>query len=373
MRKTLFSLLRIGLNLETPTTASLDVAGWGMREWYGIVGMALRQGVAGVVFDGFSSCVEAGVVKAIAGEEEAWQQFVLQWQAEVVTLEMRYQSYEDDMVSMAKFFNGHEMPFMVIKGYGVGLNYPVPNHRPMGDLDVWFPTGFREADDLIHRELGIEIDNAHHHHTVYGYKGLGVENHYDFVPLYGHRSNRRVEAYLQRVAMQGSEEMVVQGERMLLPSPAFNAVFLMRHAALHFAAAEIELRHVLDWAMFVNKYHEKIDWDEVDKVVKDSGMEVFMNAMCGLCVNGLKMDRGWFPKYREDKEGEERVLREILIPAFSEKAPKGLFAYWGWMLRRWWQGRWKHDMVYAEGSLETFCTQVYAHFVKPKTLVNTRG
>ena len=368
MKKVLFALMRVGLGLQQPQSEKIEVENWKLADWYGFISMVMRQGMTGVVFDGVNACMESGTLNPKGCSEDEWQTIVMQWQAEVIKMEMRYQWYEADMVEMAKFFNSHDMPYMVIKGYGLSLDYPHPDHRPTGDLDVWFEKGYKVADKLIHDELGIEIDNAHHHHTVYTFKGLSIENHYDFVPLYGHKSNHIVEDYLQKVATIGRGEMVVKGEKMQLPSPAFNAIFLLRHAAMHFAAAEIQLRHVTDWAMFVNHFHDKIEWNSVYETIRKSGMEPFANALCGLCVSCLGMPKDWFPMWKKNVEEENKVLKEIMFPAFNEEPPKKMLAYWSWMWRRWWQSRWKHKMVYSDSIFLTFFTQVFAHLMKPATL-----
>lgn len=62
---------------------------------------------------------------------------------------------------------------MVLKGYGLSKNYPVPNHRPCGDMDIYLFGDQEKADKLIAEELGIKIDNSHHHHTVFQFQGDG--------------------------------------------------------------------------------------------------------------------------------------------------------------------------------------------------------
>lgn len=51
----------------------------------------------------------------------------------------------------------------------------------------------------------------------------------------------------------------MNGEHVYLPSPILHALFLMRHAATHFASEGINLRQVLDWAFFVEKHTKEID------------------------------------------------------------------------------------------------------------------
>lgn len=148
---------------------------------------------------------------------------------------------------------------MVIKGYGLSLNYPKPSHRPCGDIDIWQFGQWREADNALNFELGLKIDGSHHHHTVFDWMGFSVENHYDFVNVYSHKSSRELEKIFKELGLDDSHSVEVCGEKVYLPSPNLHALFLIRHMVSHFAAAEISLRLVLDWAFFVEKHTKELD------------------------------------------------------------------------------------------------------------------
>lgn len=90
-----------------------------------------------------------------------------------------------------------------------------------------------------------------------------VENHYDFLNIHAHLSNRIIEERLQQLTTQPMEQITIEdGENKAiayLPSPDFHALFMLRHSASHFAAERIVIRHLLDWRYFVEKYAEQID------------------------------------------------------------------------------------------------------------------
>ena len=66
---------------------------------------------------------------------------------------------------------------MVLKGYGLSLDWPIPNHRVVGDLDIYNFGKWKEADSFIAEQLGIKIDDGHEHHAVFNFNGVAVENH----------------------------------------------------------------------------------------------------------------------------------------------------------------------------------------------------
>ena len=91
--------------------------------------LAEQQGLYAVVFD--------GVAKLPASQ---WppQVVLLEWIGEVVQdYETRYDAYRRTLAEMAGFYNSHGIKMMVLKGYACGLNWPKPEHRPYGDIDIW--------------------------------------------------------------------------------------------------------------------------------------------------------------------------------------------------------------------------------------------
>ena len=256
---------------------------------------------------------------------------------------------------------------MVIKGYGLSLNYPVPAHRPCGDVDIWNYGEYKRADQLLHDELGIKIDNSHHHHTVFHFEGQMFENHYDFVNVYAHPSSKEVEVRLKELAFQGDEEIEVEGKPVFLPSPDLNALFLLRHTSAHFAAEKMSLRQILDWGTFVQKYHDRIDWKGLESFVDSVGMTPFYQVLNGICVDYLGFPIHVFPSGRSSVEG--RVMEDFFSPEFTDENPKGcLFGSLWWRYRRWKYNAWKHRLVYPESMLRTFLAQLKAHLMKPASL-----
>lgn len=60
-----------------------------------------------------------------------------EWFGSVFQAEADYKKYVEDIASLAKAYSEAGIEMMVLKGYGLSLNYPVPAHRPVGDVDVF--------------------------------------------------------------------------------------------------------------------------------------------------------------------------------------------------------------------------------------------
>ena len=307
----------------------------------------------------------------------------LQWALQVKQVESMYARQKAVIAKLAKFFGEHGIKMMVLKGYGLSLNYPVPNHRLCGDVDIWLfeeqvtadgtmqrVVAQQRADELLKNELGVDIDNDRHHHTVFYIDGVMVENHYDFLNIHAHRSNRIIEERLKMLAQQDIESIDVNGVTVYLPSPDFHALFMLRHSASHFAAERIVIRHLLDWSYFVEKYSARVDWNGLVSFAREMNMHRFLHCLNAICIDRLGLPKDCVPAFECDPLLEERVWNEILQPEFIVEKPQGAgyLKSWNFMFRRWWTNRWKHRITYPEGLFETFFVQLWSHLLKPKSL-----
>ena len=77
-----------------------------------------------------------------------------------------------------------------------------------------------------------------------------VENHYDFVNVHAHRSSADMEKIFKELGKDDSHDVMVNGNKVYLPSVNLHALFMLRHAASHFVGANISLRQVLDCDFF---------------------------------------------------------------------------------------------------------------------------
>lgn len=335
-----------------------------------VFALASQQAIPVLLADGLQMYLSAHPeAKPFANESVADKQKRMQWLAQVMTYERLYAKHEQAMADLARLYADKGIRIMVLKGYGLSLDWPVPSHRPVGDLDVYTFGKWREADALVAHNCGIKVDDGHEHHTVFNFKGVAVENHYDFINTKAHRDAPKIEARLKTLAEKGWKEIEVQGARIYLPSADFNAIFLIRHMGQHFAGEHLNLRQVLDWGFFVRAHHTEVDWKEASDFLKKIGLYTFFNQVNAICVDYLGFDETVFPSV-ERKEGlEERILADILHPEFAEEKPSsGLLPIFTFKFRRWWHNRWKHPLVYKEWLLPMFLTLLWSHLRRYKTI-----
>ena len=375
--KLLLNLIKIALGKSTKCTLPNTL------EWNILFDMSMKQCVPSVVLDGLNKSLASEPCQDNKG---IGKRDKLKWLSMVLNMERQYTIHESIIAELAAFYREAGYQMMLLKGYGLSKYWPIPNHRPTGDIDIYLMfmnsegkdksrPAWKCADKLITEKFGIQIDNSHHHHSVFTYKGIMVENHFDFVNVHSHNSNRWIENEFKTLALKGNEEFTFDnGAKLLFPSPLLNCLFVARHNAIHFAAEHLNLRQLLDWALFVEKRHKDIDWNYFWNIAKKMGMEKFVLCMAFIAIRQLAFEKDVFhiPNEYEDFQKcnhglIDKVLDNILHPTDEANDGKGI-AYVINRYKLWKSNLWKHRIVYSDSVFSTFCAQIKSHLMKPATI-----
>lgn len=134
---------------------------------------------------------------------------------------------------------------------------------------------------------------------------------------------------------------------------------------LRHAAAEIALRHVIDWALFVAEHHARIDWQRLERTARQQHMLRFLHCLNAIAIDRLGLGAETVPAFERAPRLEKRVWEDILNPGFAGALPRRFAARTLFRLRRWWGNRWKHRLVYREGLVASFFMQLHGHLAKP--------
>ena len=350
---TLLALTRRGIGHRAdPICGDID--------WDELQTIADIQGLQAIVIDG---------VEKLPDNQRPPKPVLLQWIGEVLQgFEYRYELYRRATAELAAFYNAHGYKMMVLKGYGCSINWPKPEHRPCGDIDIWQFGQQKEADSALVKEAQIKIDKSHHHHTVFNWRDFIVENHYDFINVHHHKSNVELEKLFKELGKDDTHFVELYGEKVYLPSPNLHALFLLRHCMADFASAVLILRQVLDWAFFVEKQGKSVDWDWLLKVLEQYHMTEFFNCVNAICVEDLGFEACIFPYVQFSPFLKDRIFKEIVSPEYSLKEPKGLLRRIVYKYRRWKAGEWKHKICYKESMWSAFWSGVWNHLLKPSSI-----
>ena len=101
------------------------------------------------------------------------------------------------------------------------------------------------------------------------------------------------------------------GENIAVPPATFNAIYLLRHAAVHYQKEGIAVRHLCDWACFLERNGHEIDRQLFHKALNDYRLDRFEALMTAAAVRYLGAE---VPEPACDAGMLERFMREIYAP-----------------------------------------------------------
>ena len=318
--------------------------------------LSIKQNIHNIALDGLNKG---------GHKQREWTQpetdVLMDWLWQTNVSETHYEHYRQTISKLASLFHTHNLRMMLLKGYGCSLNYPIPNHRPCGDIDIWMFGKREEADRIVANSFSVNIAFGNEHHSKFSIGKMLVENHETILDINTHKSSQ----YLNNILEKMAEESIprdIDGTTFYIPSVKFNSIHLLRHMASDFATVNISLRHVLDWSTFIFANASAIDWNYIHEIANRTNMNRFLDAINSICVHYLKYPSECFPVQRWDDKLRDRVLNEILCNedtderhithlTFSEKIRYGIRK-----TARLWRNRWKYRIVYDENLLFSFVT-----------------
>lgn len=318
----------------------------GDDEWDAVYRFSSRQGVLALAFDGIMSLPET---------LRPPKSLMLAWGVNARLSAERYRKQRYDLARLARTFADDGLRTLVLKGYGLSLFYPVPEHRPCGDIDIYLFGDYSRGNRLAERS-GIPVDPPTTKHTTFRFGDSAVENHRTIVDTGRNRRHRHLETALEELAAEGAVKTSVDypagdaaddsddaAAHVWLPSATLNAVYLPAHAAAHFRGGELALRTLCDWARFLEAEGAGIDRAVAGRLLKRAHLDRFAALMTSFAEEHLGLPAQGFP--RPDRRLEERFGQTVF--RYRESGPRtdeGVLERIG----RVWSGRWRSRDVLRE-------------------------
>lgn len=292
-----FDLLRASIGEQTGLSRSFS-----SQEWEGVYEVCRQQGVVGLVFD---------FVKTLPKTEAPDLDLLMEWLSVTTNVEMVMQRLQQLTEELAERMAEREIPMAVLKGLAFSQYYPNPLHREFGDLDC-FLMGKKAEGDLLISELGGTMEEASYKHSHLIYKGVTIENHQFFTDFNNTPIGIATERLLAQLIQEGCSPL--GDTHLLCPPPLFNALFLLKHAQSHFISEGIRMRHVLDWALFLQKEQDTLDWSRLLSMLETTRTMPFAALMTAIASQDLHV-----PIHNADLQAQtEGVDRRLLDAVLAD-------------------------------------------------------
>lgn len=212
-------------------------------DWPSVLGAAADHGLTAVC--------KAALGRIPAGRGPDFQT-ALQWEVSSRNVLADFDRRHSAKTALARLFGEHGIRTLVLKGETLADNYPRPQERECGDIDIMLFDDFERGNDIV-TGLGIALDRSNSKHTVFEFEGVEVENH-DPVPHPGYNRNDYATELLVSARL-GQAVSRADGCWELPPETA--AVYIVNHTALHLHMnLRVSLKMLLDLALLLTRHPE---------------------------------------------------------------------------------------------------------------------
>lgn len=324
------------------------------EQWIDIHKLALRQGVCAIVLDAI-----------LAAEITIPRPIKMRFIASTDNIERKYQDKVNAALKLRNIYSDNDIKLMILKGIGLAQAYPIPKHRPCSDLDIWLFGKQIEADKILQEKYNIAISEAQHHHTVFYIDGVMIENHYDFIEQHSRSSKQNIETMLKELSENEQPYTVNIAEKeFYIPSPNLNAFFLIMHSGAHFAAENISIRHLIDWALFLKKYGDNIEWNKLLEIADIFGFRPFLGCLNAMCISFLGMPNSLALCTENNIKIVQKGINDVLEYRQNE-IPNNFIKGWIFRIKRRFANSWKQKMVFKDSQITAFLRSILVHILRP--------
>ncbi len=351
----LYLLTRVAIGSSEPFAPDMQGV-----SWQAVYAMARKQGVLAVAFDGLSKLFEQD--KAFA--KSFPQSLKLQWINAVLSIEKRYDNAKAVCSELVDKWAEQGISTLCLKGLAFSTYYPVSSHRECGDFDCYLYDDYAKGNDIA-KVLGAKVDDDWYKHSEIIYRKVMVENHRFIVAVRNGKQTKKLHDLLDNIARNEGRTPIFD-TKIEMPSPMFNALFLNHHSLTHFLSEGIRLRHLLDWALLLEKEQNNLDWERFYALCEEFDMRAFVDCSTALAVKifGINISN---EKVVAESPYAEQVLASILNDddlVFSQNI--GAWRKRVMLVRNLFASEWKYKAFSNVGIIRKFISLAWGYITHPE-------
>lgn len=292
--KLALELLRAGLWKETPAVPE------GFKECGEVMAFAKKQSVSGILAK--TMLADAEFQSRIPKEQR------LKLKSVVVTNVMTYDNMADVIKKASAALNEAGIPHALLKGHSLAVNYPFPQMRQCGDIDLYVGTENSLAAHKALAKIATKIDPesgakwGKHFSAHVGEIQIEVHRH---TSDHSVKKFRRIyEEAAQKGLSEGLRQVEIDGTAVNVPSVDFNACYIFDHLFEHFLTSGIGLRHLCDWMLFLHTHKDEIDRTYLKTLLQDMELLEAWQVFGCILVKHLGLPQDEFPFYAESAKAD---------------------------------------------------------------------
>lgn len=280
--KALLSLLRIALHQQKEKIDS------GVN-WQRVNRIALNQGVRGIAFEGLDFLIRNNAIENVPSQD-----YLLKWFGQSLLVEQKYNQHKKHAIEFSILLKKNGIKTLVFKGLAHSRYYPKPYYREFGDFDCYLidEHGFSayKKGNRIAKENGYIVDDSWYKHSKISFKNLTIENHRYITSARRGGTDELLNRYLiKNISISCKLEKLAGTDIYVLPIEA-EGLFMLYHSLGHFLAENINIRHFIDWACWLEANQSKIQWTIFYAQCKHFRLDSFVDVLNTIAVKYLGVE-----------------------------------------------------------------------------------
>ena len=277
-------------------------------DWRAVLRIASEQTMVVVVADGIEML-----------PEELWpsKEAILKLAVMRLRTESAHRLLNSTIAQIVTALDAAGVQSVLLKGQGLARNYPVPELRQCGDIDLYVgEENYARVHELL-VPVATEIDDVSclsvgkHFHVSMGKVLIEVHRFADV-----HSSPTFNKVYQEYASAGLSDDLVALdfgGVKVNTPADNFNAFYVFNHMWHHFMNEGVGLRQVCDWMLFLHSRHGKLELGYLEEILRKMDLLDSWKSFGCMLVDYLGMPAEEFPFYDATYLAKGRkVLQRIL-------------------------------------------------------------
>lgn len=212
---------------------------------------------------------------------EMVRQMCMQRCAGILSHNLRVSKVREEMVQRLESCG---FPYVILKGDAAAAYYPRPQLRQLGDVDFLIdPVQKREVEECL-SALGY-TGQMHEHicHVVLKKPGAHLEMHFETVGIPYHQQGEWVREAMAD-ALSCAQPFASEKSVFAAPGGFHHGLILLLHMQHHMVAEGLGLRHLCDWAAYVEHTWREPFWQErLLPTLKKVGLMRYAAVMTCVC------------------------------------------------------------------------------------------
>lgn len=271
------------------------------NDWIEIFRESYNQTVSAIVIDGLDEF-----------KEHISKPLYMRWIHHSLGIINRNNIINNEQNELIELLNQNNIKYVILKGMTASYNYPKPELRSLGDIDFLIDLDEKaKVKKLLLGNNYIEVDPESSHHASFDKNKVHVEMHYEITGIPYGKPGKITKNYMKNI-IDFAEEVSVENNTFNIAPVHMQGIIFLLHMLRHLLKIGIGLRHLCDWAVFVDKQLNDELWESHYKnILTDCGLLDFTYALTWTCVEYIGLPKkDWMRSV--DEVICENIINDIL-------------------------------------------------------------